>query len=272
MNVVSNAPASSGVSPPRVFVIGFNRCGTTSLHEFFRAVGRRPVHCDDGRLAVTMERNAAAGRRLIAGYEDHDGYSDMYYACVHGVYEANRHFRLLAEQEPDALFILNVRDVERWVWSRSHWRDMGIGIYDRPDDMPCNPPCCRLELTEAHRRHWNLADEAAVRDHWREQWRHHLAAVRAELPAERLLVFDIEAGDPRDLCRFLGLPEGHARHWRQHNRSYLAPTTWGLMSARLPGPLRRLANARALAPLMRLCGFTESSLRTWLRRRNARRR
>ena len=82
-----------------------------------------------------------------------------------------------------------------------------------------------LELTEAHRRHWNLADEAAVRDHWREQWREHLAAVRAELPAERLLVFDIEAGDPRDLCRFAGLPDDCARNWKVHFRSLRNPFT-----------------------------------------------
>ena len=123
----------------KIFVIGFNRCGTTSLHRFFVAAGRRSIHWDYGRLAQAMERNAA-GRRVIAGYDDYDVYSDLYYACVHGVHEANQHYRLLAEQEPDALFILNVRDVERWLRSRAYWSQMGLGMTQRSDDIPCDLP------------------------------------------------------------------------------------------------------------------------------------
>ena len=55
---------------PKVFQIGFNKCGTTSLHQFFQRSGLRSVHWDGGYLAPRMEDNIRAGRRAIAGYEE----------------------------------------------------------------------------------------------------------------------------------------------------------------------------------------------------------
>ena len=248
-------------TPPRIFVIGFNRCGTTSLHEFFEAAGRRPVHRDHGRLAVVMERNVAAGRRVIAGYEDYDVYSDLYCACVHGVYEANRHFRLLAEQEPDARFILNVRDVDRWVRSRRYWREMGMARVAPDYDGPCDPPRCEMELTLAHRRHWSLESDEEVYDHWRAQWHAHRAAVTAELPPGRLLVFDIERDDPRNLCRFAGLPDGMARNWKRRNRSVLAPS-FRRVSVLMPEPVRRRIPAPVRWACRNVCFNLEAGLRS----------
>ncbi len=217
----------------KIFIIGFNRCGTVSLHEFFERAGRRSVHCDEGRLAVKMQYNALAGERIIAGYEDYDVFSDMYYACAHGVFEANQYFREIADQEPDAKFILNVRNVERWVKSRRYWRDMGLGPYPADCDVECAPPSCRLELVEAHRRHFGYSNVEQVFDHWRDQWRAHLREVKAYLPPGRLLAFDIERDDPVALCRFAGLPDGFAKHWRRRNQSLNIPTTTRL-ARRIP--------------------------------------
>lgn len=223
---------------PKIFIIGFNRCGTVSLHEFFKRAGLRSIHCDEGRLAVTMTRNALAGERVIAGYENYDVFSDMYYACVHGIFEANEHFREIAKQEPEARFILNVRNVDSWVKSRSYWHDMGLGPYPADCDMECNPPACRLELVEAHRRHFGYSSVEEVFRHWRNQWQAHLMATREYLPPERLLVFDIERDDPVSLCRFAGFSDSYARYWKRRNRSLRMPTT-ARLARRIPWRLAK---------------------------------
>ena len=53
---------------------------------------------------------------------------------------------------------------------------------------------------------YGTADLERVADVWREDWEEHHRAVVAELPAERLLVFDIETDPPELLCDFVGLP------------------------------------------------------------------
>ena len=223
---------------PRIFVIGFNRCGTVSLHEFFKRSGLRSVHCDEGRLAVTMIGNALAGRRIIAGYECYDVFSDMYYACVHGIFEANIYFREIVCQEPDAKFILNVRDIDSWIKSRAYWYYAGMGPYPSGNDMECDPPSCRLELVESHMRHFGFTGPDQVFDDWRRQWISHVSDVREYIPPDRLLVFDVEKDDPVDLCRFAGIPDSSARHWKHYNKSIHIPVTTYL-AKRIPWRIQK---------------------------------
>lgn len=204
---------------PRIFIIGFNRCGTTSFHHLFEEAGLRPLHYDEGRLAVRMERNARAGKPVMDGYDEYDVFSDMFYACTHAVYESNRHFREIAQQEPDAKFILNLRDVDDWLKSRAYWYRQRVEQKSSYRCSECRPIECRLEMVAAARLHFGLAGVDQVFDHWRAEWHAHAEAVQAYLPPERLLVFDIDTDDPAAICAFAGLPEDMARHWGQHNRS-----------------------------------------------------
>ena len=100
----------------RVFAVGFNKCGTTSLHHFFGAAGPRSLHwrenADAKPSALEMQANLMAGRRIMAGFEDYQAFSNLDYFCEHKHIEIGRHFRVLMDQEPDARFILNVREVD----------------------------------------------------------------------------------------------------------------------------------------------------------------
>ena len=72
---------------------------------------------------------------------------------------------------------------------------------------------------------------------WRAEWQEHHRTVLAEVPAERLLVFDIEADSPEGLCDFLGLPRSAARRYTAENP---APNPLGAALVRLaPGPVKR---------------------------------
>ena len=94
-----------------IFQIGFNKCGTSTLHRYLRANGVKSVHWNEGRLAQRMFANLANGDKLLTGYECFEAFTDMEYLSRAGTYlEGYKLFPYLAEQYPDAVFILNTRD------------------------------------------------------------------------------------------------------------------------------------------------------------------
>ena len=223
-----NAP-----TPPKTFVVGFNKCGTTSLHLFFQRSGLRSMHWDDGRLGPKIADNIAAGRGPVASYEEYDCFSNMDYACEHRIVEIGRqHFREIAAQEPNAKFILNVRDVDRWIASR-----LKLGV-NQPRLELANPTAaqqaradcpvltlgCRTRhsFAEKCRRYHGLNTIDQVVELWREQWDSHTKAVISEIPPEQLLVFNIENDDPVAICDFLGLPRKIAKCY-SHANATLGP-------------------------------------------------
>lgn len=210
---------------PRFFQIGFNRCGTASLHRFFRLNGFRSVHHDGGRLAIAMDANLRAGRPILAGYERFDAFFDMSYLRAHIHVEIYRRWDEILAQVPEAHFILNLRDVDHWIGSRlamGSWiewhRERPARGFGAPWDTSSVGPVQRIApFKERYRFCHGLADMEAVAAHWREDHAHHVAAVRAGIPADRLLVFDIERDPPEALCRFAGLDDRAARHWGREN-------------------------------------------------------
>ena len=244
---------------PRFFQIGFNRCGTASLHRFFCLNGVASVHHDHGRLAIAMDANLRAGRPVLAGYEDFEAFLDMSYQRAHIHVEIYKRWEALLEQVPEARFVLNLRDVDRWVESRlamgawTEWRGerpargFGAPWDDAPHGLVRRIPPFRERYRLCH----GLADVGAVTAHWRADWARHVAAVKASIPADRLLVFDVERDPPEALCRFAGLDTGAARHWGRENLSLgslgraLAGWTPRSLVRRIPEALKRPAR-RAL--------------------------
>jgi len=105
--------------PMKIFQIGFNKCGTSTIHHYLQSNGISSVHWDRGRLAQRMFANLADGLDLLAGYEQFDAFTDMEYLDDAGTYlEGYKLFPYLAAQYSGAVFILNTRDREDWIRSR----------------------------------------------------------------------------------------------------------------------------------------------------------
>jgi hypothetical protein len=96
----------------KVFQIGFNRCGTRTIHSYFDANRIRSVHWDAGRLARRIFTNLANGDDLLDGYSYFDVFTDMEWLDDAHHCEAYKLFPYFAAQYPDAVFILNTRDRE----------------------------------------------------------------------------------------------------------------------------------------------------------------
>jgi hypothetical protein len=109
----------------------------------------------------------------------------------------------LLKEWPEAKVILNVRDPESWYTSMVNtiWE-----VYEnmrQAGQAPENNPLYRLGRTMM----WQGAfhDRFEDKAYAIELFEQHNAQVKASLPAEKLLVFDVKQGwEP--LCRFLGVP------------------------------------------------------------------
>ena len=98
-------------SRPRLFGIGLNKTGTTSLHEALRMLGYDSLHWGGPALRRFVEVSLAAGEPLLSRLDPHlDAFSD--------IQVLSEHYELLDQQYPGSRFVLTTRPVEDWIESR----------------------------------------------------------------------------------------------------------------------------------------------------------
>lgn len=177
------------MSGPKYFQIGFNRCGTTSLADYFRRGGLRVADCkiDSGEfageyIALVMKRNTESALPLFSGLEEFDCVTDAEYVSEHEIEEGFKRFDIALAQYPQMKFILNVRDIDDWVKSR-----LGFGSY-----------------AETYAKFHDI-DASEVVALWRNEWKSHFSRVLDIVPPGRLLVLDIEKPDMAALSHFCGI-------------------------------------------------------------------
>ena len=178
------------INPVKVFQIGFSKCGTSSLNMFFNENGVASVHHDFGKLAMSMYHNSKDGKPLInPEYNDYYVYTDM--ERMYGDPPINIGmilFKELDKQYPGSKFILNTRDKQAWLKSRSL------------HPMSKANPTTILEVSQKilHKT------EEEVLAQWSKEWDDHHRAVKAYFKnrPNDLLVYDIENDSPRKIAEF----------------------------------------------------------------------
>lgn len=203
-------------TPPRIFLIGFNKCGTTSFHDYFKANNIASVHWRANTLALALQRNQTTDQPLLTGIDQWTAYTDM--ICIPGspwdnsnstnapLIEGCRWFKALHHDYPNALFILNTRDPFQWLRSRlSHDKGQFAAAY-----LAALAPDGVRNRRQLKRR-------------WLHDWYEHHAEVMAYFQAharKQLLVFHISESSEQQLNRFLkphfAIEAGHFPH---HHKS-----------------------------------------------------
>jgi len=167
-------------TPPKVFCIGFQKTGTTSLYAALGLLGYRTAAVVGRDWTAERLRTDGAGLCISAAAAV-DAAQDMPWPIF---------FRELDEAYPGSKFILTVRDPESWFASiEGHFGanedEMQAFVYGRDAAAPAGNKARYLEVLAAH--------ETAVRAHFSGR-------------AGDLLVMDLEAGDGWPaLCDFLGV-------------------------------------------------------------------
>lgn len=100
----------------KVFVIGFNKTGTTSLHYFFERSGYKSMHWQDLRVCprampAQIRMNQANSRKVFDGV-NFDFMLDFMDDNLTDIYKT------IDQQYPGSKFILNVRPKMKWIVSR----------------------------------------------------------------------------------------------------------------------------------------------------------
>jgi hypothetical protein len=101
----------------KIFQIGFNKCGTTSIHNLFVQCGLKSVHHGKGIIARKICYNIINNKKMLDGVDKYDCYTDIE-SVHHMQYPFITHYKLLDEQYPNSLFILNTRPINKWIESR----------------------------------------------------------------------------------------------------------------------------------------------------------
>jgi hypothetical protein len=187
--------ASEGADRPRVFGIGMNKTGTSSLHAALRHLGYTAVHHGSVELRRSIEAAAAEGRPLLSDIDpDLDALCDIA-AITSGFAELDRDYS-------GSKFILTVRDVDDWVSSRIRHVEANRSARD------------------AGRPHGNFMDIDV--EAWVIERDAHHAAVLAHFAGrpDDLLVLDLCAGQGWErLAPFLGWERIPERPFPWENRS-----------------------------------------------------
>ncbi|BBB01320.1 hypothetical protein RVR_8682 [Actinacidiphila reveromycinica] len=185
--------------------VGFPRTGTSTLRQALNLLGLGPCYhtremiLHPGHIdhwARVYDGGPIDARRVLAGYRATADAPGCFY------------WRELAAEFPEAKLVLSVRDAHAWYASMTATILRDDLFNDLLDDRagpadPADPVLAglrRLARAMADHVFSGRRDEA----HLTAVFDRHNAAVRREVPAERLLVYEVDQGwGP--LCAFLGV-------------------------------------------------------------------
>lgn len=175
---------------------GFGRTGTMSLKLALEQLGHGPCHhmvevIGNGANQVALWNDALAGNPDFGAiYEGYGSAVDWPSAAF---------WRELAEAYPDAKIILSTRSAESWYDSISQTI---LATVWKPETWPPQATEWFQMVTRVLERSFG---EARDKDSLIAVFHAHEAAVKAAIPAQRLLVHAAKDGwEP--LCAFLGVP------------------------------------------------------------------
>ncbi len=172
----------------KIFCIGLNKTGTSTLHKAFEILGLKSVHYMDDKgnnIKEIITTNFLEGNNILKGIEKYEVYSDWDQAP-----NTVAIFKEFDKQYPNSKFISNTRELQSWLDSReSH-------VKRNQENKLKNP---ELDVK------WLKID----RKKWENQYNSHYSEIKNyfENREKDLLVFDVVGGDGWEkLCQFLDLP------------------------------------------------------------------
>ncbi len=166
---------------PRVFGIGLNKTGTSSLHDALTTLGYESLHWGGPAIRQFVEVALEAGEPLLSRLDARfDAFSD--------IQVLSKHFDLLDRQYPGSRFVLTVRPLDDWIDSRRRHVENNV----------------RRQADGRYDGGFLEADEQA----WRAEWEEHVERVRCYFAGrDDFLELDLTVGAGwAPLCTLLGVP------------------------------------------------------------------
>lgn len=187
----------------KVIGAGFDRTGTMSLQAGLETLGFRTYHAinafqkwEEGHL--DMWSDVMEGKAEMDWHKIYDGFDAT--TALPGCY----YYEELMEAFPEAKVVLTVRDAEAWWKSWSGLVDVQAESVDSLVFLPRFAAIDRM-IHNFERVFFGIEPNQYVKEDAIASFNKHIEKVKATVPPERLLVFDVKEGwEP--LCNFLGVP------------------------------------------------------------------
>jgi hypothetical protein len=182
----------------KVFGIGLNKTGTSSLHSALELLGYRSLHFG-GMDTYEHVLRAIGERKPMLTYLDPEP------DAITDVASITYYFYLADAQYPGSKFILTLRDIDDWLDSRKRHVERNQRMYESGE---YEGPFLTVDL-----------------DSWALEYRRHEAVVRAYFASRPgdLLCFRPADSDWGPLCEFLGKPVPDVRFpWENQDRSVVS--------------------------------------------------
>ncbi len=190
----------------KVLGVGLSRTGTRTLYRALQILGLKCIHYDTNRLndILTGTNTSPDFRR----YDDIDAVTDIPSAYF---------YRELLEAYPECKAILTIRDINAWWKSMSYHSNIRSPISgnsfryytSRVLGFKQQPGMDREEydIFRILLRNYVYGSIVASEFLYKKKYVEHNDHVIATVPAKRLLVIDITAGDGWEkICHFLKMP------------------------------------------------------------------
>ncbi|MGI0025058.1 MAG: sulfotransferase family protein [Nitrososphaera sp.] len=173
-----------------VLGVGLSKTGTFSLHTALQKLGLNALHYDTQRLNRVLDGSDLSPDFRI--YDDVDAVTDLPAAAFYDE---------LLQAYPKAKAVLTIRDVDAW------WESIEKH-FNRHYRLPAFNPFKRQDrIFRTSLRNYVYGSTRATEFLYKKRYLEHNARVQTQVPAHRLLVMDITAGEGWDkLAPFLGLP------------------------------------------------------------------
>jgi len=190
----------------KIFVVGFPKCGTTSIHYSLLANGINSIHWakdpdQQTRLVgISIQRAKAEGLPLLTYLNDYDAFAQME-TCISQSFcywPQLQDVPLLEAQYPNSKFLFNDRDPKNWIKSVSNW-NISIGnLRSRLShlDIPGLPAGIGQEDDDL--LNWYKWHKSNMIKHFEGK--------------DNFIVFDVEKDDPQKLGNFLGIKKFQLPH------------------------------------------------------------
>jgi hypothetical protein len=192
----------------RVIGAGVGRTGTFSMKQALDQLGFGPCHHME-EVDETSPREVGLWMDAARGKADWSVNYAGYHAAVD--WPTAAFWRELSEAFPDAKLLLTVRDPEAWCVSFSNTIYPLIEAAEQAS--PEERPFLEMVTAVVTRTGFRIP---STRDEIIAAFNRHVAAVKATIPPERLLVFDVREGWA-PLCAYLGVPLLEADFPRTNN-------------------------------------------------------
>ncbi|MBO3750432.1 sulfotransferase family protein [Streptosporangiaceae bacterium NEAU-GS5] len=193
----------------RVIGAGFGRTGTLSLRTALERLGFGP--CYHMQEVMNKPGQLRPWLRAAKGRPDWDSILSGYESCVD--WPTAAYWKELADHYPEAKVILTSRDPEKWVASmqatilarRASRESLRGRMSVRLSALLGTDLAVFNEMTDLVTNQRVFDGRMADPEHMMKVFDAHLAEVRAAIPADRLLDFQVAQGwEP--LCAFLEVP------------------------------------------------------------------